>query len=423
MSIKKVLESLNISLNKEEMAYLKKETKEVVSGIKEEVDKNKDLDVSVFVGGSFAKDTLAKKDWYDIDIFVRFGWKHEEISFILEKILKKALGKKFKLTKVHGSRDYFRASRDKKIVFEIIPVTKIKHPREARNVTDLSYFHVNYVKKRLTPGIANGIRFSKKFCKAQGVYGAESYIQGFSGYGLECLVIYYKSFEKMLKELVKVKDRLVLDPEKKYKKKDDVLFEMNESKLHSPVILVDPTWKERNALAALSKETFEKFREAAKKFLKKPSKEFFDEKELDKSALEKEAKKKKAELIHLALETDRQEGDIAGTKLKKFSNFLTREISKYFVVVDREFDYDGDKKGEFYIITKPKEEVVKRGPPVEMKKHAAAFRKENKNVFEKSGVLYSKTKVDYPVKKFIKDFIDSNKSRIKDMTIISLKII
>ena len=74
-------------------------------------------------------------------------------------------------------------------------------------------------------------------------------------------------------------------------------------------------------------------------------------------------------------------------------------------------------------ITKPKGEIVKRGPPVEMKKHAATFRKENKNIFEKSGVLYSKTKVDYPTKKFIKDFIDSNKSRMKDMAIISLRII
>ena len=51
---------------------------------------------------------------------------------------------------------------------------------------------------------------------------------------------------------------------------------MNSSKLTSPIILVDPTYKQRNALAALSEETFEKFKQASKKFLKNPSIKYFE---------------------------------------------------------------------------------------------------------------------------------------------------
>ena len=35
---------------------------------------------------------------------------------------------------------------------------------------------------------------------------------------------------------------------------------LNASKLNSPIILIDPTYKQRNTLAALSNETFENFK-------------------------------------------------------------------------------------------------------------------------------------------------------------------
>jgi len=107
------------------------------------------INAEVFIGGSVAKKTLIKKKNYDIDIFVRFDKKYEdiEISNLTEKILR---GLRLKFSIIHGSRDYFRVGVDKKSIFiEVIPVIKIKNPREARNVTDLSYSHVNYVKKQV----------------------------------------------------------------------------------------------------------------------------------------------------------------------------------------------------------------------------------------------------------------------------------
>jgi len=68
--------------------------------------------------------------------------------------------------------------------------------------------------------------------------------------------------------MAKIKDKIVIDIEKHYKNKQAVLMDLNSSKLHSPIILIDPTYKERNALAALSSETFRKFQEVSLKFLK-----------------------------------------------------------------------------------------------------------------------------------------------------------
>ena len=94
-----------------------------------------------------------------------------------------------KLERLHGSRDYFRAYvKNKNMYFEVIPVAKIKKVHEERNVTDLSFFHVPYVKRKIR-GHEDELLLAKTFYHAQKVYGAETYVRGFSGYALECLII------------------------------------------------------------------------------------------------------------------------------------------------------------------------------------------------------------------------------------------
>jgi len=408
--------------DKEILEFLKKETKEFVKRLKEEIVRQK-INADVFVGGSFARGTLLKIDKCDIDIFVRFDWKIDDISSLLERIVNGvSKGEKLKIAKIRGSRDYFRIEKDK-VIFEVIPVYKIKKPREARNVTDLSYFHVNYIKRKLKLGkLANEIILAKQFCQAQRVYGAESYIQGFSGYALECLIINYKSFLKMLRELIKVEDRVVLDPEKHYENKNEVLFSLNESRLQSPIILVDPTWKERNVLAALSKETFKKFKDRAREFLKKPSMSFFKIIGIDANNLRKIAKDKKREFVHLKIYTDKQRGDIAGTKMKKFARFLENETRKYFDIFAHEFNYDEAQEADFYLVVKPKNKVVVYGPPLNMKEHAVAFRKRHKNAFERGGNLYVEEKVDFSCRKFFEKFVKYQKKKLEEMGIVKMKV-
>jgi tRNA nucleotidyltransferase (CCA-adding enzyme) len=279
------------------------------------------------------------------------------------------------------------------------------------------------VKKKLKDKkIANEVAAAKQFCKAQGIYGAESYINGFSGYGLECLVIYYKSLERMLKALAKVKERIVIDPEKKFKNKEEALVEINEGKLNSPIVLIDPTWKERNALAALSWETFLKFQNIARDFLKKPDASFFERREINGEEIKKEAAAKKMEFVIIKTRTDRQEGDIAGTKLKKFFNFIVKEISTYFEVVRSEFAYDEKHGAESYFALKSKGAVEKKGPPVALKEAAEMFRKNNKCVYEKNEFLYAKTKINFSASDFLKDFFKKYRKKIGEMGITAIEV-
>jgi len=417
----KLLNGLDFPISADDGGYLDIESAQFLEQIKTAI-KNSKIKAESFIGGSFAKKTMIKSDNYDIDIFIRFDKKYKEDEFpaLLEKIIKNT---KTKYDKLHGSRDYLQVLRSGKLTFEIIPVTKISRPKEALNTTDLSYFHVNYVKNKLkNKKLLKEIRLAKRFFKANRVYGAESYISGFSGYAVECLIIHYKSFEKMIKSFLTDK-KILIDTEGFYTK-DNLLMEINESKTHSPIVLVDPTFKERNVLAALSQETFDKLKLKIKGFFSKPSLDYFEIEDVDEMQLKSEASRQKAEYARVILSTKKQAGDIAGTKMKKFSGYLLREIARYFDVIRNEFEYKLGDNASLYIIARNKEEIIERGPPLkkEMQKHIDAFKKMHKGAFEKDGRLYVKAKIDFSLKQFIEQFAKKYSSKIKQMGVSGVRI-
>lgn len=390
MDIKGVLkeELKRVSLNKEEILELNKLAEEILLKLRK-------IGVRAFIGGSLAKNTLIRKNIQDIDIFVVF--ENEKETGKLEGVLKKA-GLEAKV--VHGSRDYLHIQKGN-IIFELIPVVKFKTPEEAENVTDFSLLHVDYVKKKINkkPKIAEEIKLAKVFCYAQNCYGAESYIKGFSGYALELLVINFGSFAGFLKNIIKLagkdkKEKIVIDSEKQFKNKQMILSEINESKLSSPIVLIDPTYKYRNVCAGLSDETFGVFIEAAKIFLKRPSLDFFEFKKFDEKRSEKIASVKKAKLIKIKLETSKQEGDIAATKMKKFFEFMINEFEKKEQkVIDKEFVYDNGQEAKGYLILKENNEILVRGPKKEMKEAVKSFKLVHKKVAEKAGFVWAKKKI------------------------------
>lgn len=423
MSLNKFLRKIDFSVEEHELREMRKQIDDFIDQLRESVKRNR-IDAEICLGGSFAKGTVATSARYDADIFVRFDWKYEDLSAYLEKILRNFVRD---VNRVHGSRDYFRVRHSEKLIFEVIPVLRIKKVREARNVTDLSYFHINFVKRNLKGNMKRELAIAKKFCQAQGFYGAESYIQGFSGYGLECLIIHYKTFEAMLKDLIKIKEeRKIIDIKKFYKQKQEVFFSLNESKMHSPIVLIDPTWKERNVLASLSWETFRKFQEKAREFMAKPKKKYFEFSKSRGEEISKIAKKKRMDFLQIVLETDRQEGDIAGTKMKKFSEYLSRTLKVYFELADREFYYSRGQKADFFVALKAKKETVRLGPPLDRKKDVARFEKLNKGkTFRKNGQVYRRDKIDFDARTFLNKWIKSKEGRKKmsEMGIVSLKLI
>src|SRR3989344_8222241 len=187
------------------MNFEPKNKKEAAKEIKAFISKLKKLKLNVYLGGSFAKDTYLEGD-FDVDLFVKFPVKHrgKNISEMLQEKLKK-----FKYEKLKGSRDYFRIKKGK-FTFEIVPVLGIKG--KAENITDYSLEHVKFVNKYIKN--KNDVRRLKLFLKANKLYGAESYIGGFSGYACELLICYYKSFDNLVKETVKFKERKIIDIKK-----------------------------------------------------------------------------------------------------------------------------------------------------------------------------------------------------------------
>jgi tRNA nucleotidyltransferase (CCA-adding enzyme) len=260
--------------------------------------------------------------------------------------------------------------------------------------------------------LGDEIRLAKSFAHAQNCYGAESYIHGFSGYGLELLISYYGSFLKFIKAVVGYSGKkIVIDPMKFYGR-GKVLNELNESKTSSPMIFIDPTFKERNALAGLNDETFNKFREVCKKFLKKPSVKFFDKIEVA------ELFKKYPDVKIVKIKTNKQAGDIAGSKSKKFFEFFVYSLKKEFEIKKQGFDYD-DKKNValFYFVLEKRGVEVVRGPPVTSVHHLSKFKKAHKGAFIKNHIAYAKIQHKMSFEQWFKWFKKKEVKIIKEMGI------
>ena len=377
----------------------------------------KKIKAEVFIGGSLAKATLIKKKKYDVDVFVRFDKKYEnkEISKLLGRVLGKA-------RKIHGSRDYYQLIING-IVIEVVPVLKIAKPEQAENITDLSYFHINYIKNKIRKDkrLADEIMLAKTFCYAQDCYGAESYIHGFSGYALELLICYYRSFLRFVKVVADSgKEKIIIDDSKFYKNKNEVLRELNESKLQSPVILIDPTFKDRNALAGLSSETLEKFKKVCRDFLKKPCFGFFEKKNVFEELDKKYGKK----LRVVCVKTSKQAGDIAGSKSRKFFGFFCGKLGREFDIKLKEFDYDEVKNiASYYFVLDKKGEEVVRGPGVSDAGNLKRFKKAHPKSFVKNKIAYAKIKHELNFEKFMKFFLKKYGKVVKEMRVKEVKLV
>ena len=338
------------------------------------------------LGGSGAKGTWLRT--FDADIFVLFNYsifkdKSEKLSDILEKTLKR----KFRnVIRLHGSRDYFQI-RQGSFTFEIVPILKIQKAEQAKNITDVSPLHSNWVLKHKE--LSGQMKLAKQFCHAQNIYGAESYIRGFSGYTCEILIAHYGSFLNLIKNAARWGERQVIDAEKYYRGRD-VFKLVNTSKLVSPLAVIDPVQKERNAAAALSHENFEKFKNSCREFLKNPSKEFFTKKNL-KSVF---AADKPQKLIAVKIKPLDGKSDIIGSKLLKIYGFLKQEFENHdFQILKADWEWDKRNDAVFYFSFEKNKKLPNiieiSGPPVKIKNHAENFRKIHKKTFVKSGRLFA----------------------------------
>jgi tRNA nucleotidyltransferase (CCA-adding enzyme) len=351
--------------------------------------KKKGIIAEIMLGGSAAKGTIIKGD-FDFDIFVRFSKKYDDST--ISDLLADAL-KIFKnVDRVHGSRDYFQLMHEG-LMFEFVPVIKIEKAVEARNVTDVSPLHVDWILSKIekNPELRSEIILAKLFCKAHGIYGAESYISGFSGHVIDILIVYYGSFEGLIKNSAQWQHYKVIDIEG-----HDTANKINESKI-SPLIVIDPIQKERNAAAALSSDKFEAFRKRTAEFLNEPSEDFFTVKKITDDDIIKNAKGNR--LILLKVKAKEGKRDVVGGKLLKVFNCQKRSFEEHdFEICSSGWDWDKKRNARMWFMLKKEmlpEWKIFEGPPINAKVHVERFRNAHENSFEKDGRIYAEIKREY----------------------------
>lgn len=331
-----------ISPSKEEQNELKFYVDEFISKLEEGV-RNLNLPIKIKLGGSYAKDTYLKYD-FDVDIFCVFQEvcldkkKEEIIMSLLEHV-------NIEYRVKHGSRRYFqgsyKAKGDIKFDFECVPTQFHDNVSKIENSTDASIYHVDFFnsQKKSNPNLPNEVRLAKQWFKAQELYGAESYIGGFSGHSIECLVVKLQSFESVVKYLSSASKDSVLLFESLHSK-----FKLSKDK-YSALMIQDPIMSNRNALSALEDSMFY---EAKYKSILAIKNGFKEEDFLIKEEKYEDIKSKLINnenisclVIEFIFSNSEESSDSIGSKSKKIIHKVTKYLSNCgFDVSFRSFMYD-----------------------------------------------------------------------------------
>ncbi len=312
---------------------------------------------SIFIGGSYGKDTYLK-DSSDVDIFVRFDKSYEDkdISLYLKDILDDV---GIKYIKQKGSRDYYSCyikEEKLEIKFELVPNRFVLDANDMVNSTDVSPLHVDFLKKKFSKNknLSDEIRLAKQFFKSKNLYGAESYINGFSGHIIDILIAYYGSLDKLLLGAKSWGEDMFIDINNFYKDFKEAKKEIESDKL-SKLVIVDPIIKNRNAAKALSDENYYKFLIIAQNFTNFSEYDFKVEKfDLVKtiSSAKKFAKNSnvKAFFYIFDLELGERSEDIVGSKLLKLNNKLKKLFESYdFEVFKNDYFIDISKNQALFV--------------------------------------------------------------------------
>jgi len=370
--------------------------------------------------GSVAKKTFLKKG-RDLDIFILFSKNTKKDSF--EKIILLAVKKAFPGEKYeigYAEHPYVKLYiKGRKI--DVVPAYEIKKAEERISAVDRSVLHTKYILKKLEK--VDDVLLLKQFLKANELYGAEIKVEGFSGYLCELMIIKYGGFVKLLRNSVKWKKPVIIDIEKHWRKIDGNII---ERKFDSPLIVIDPTDRDRNVAAALSERNFKKFISKAKGFLKNPGKKYFFKEDDVEKKIER-MKKKKGAIYSIKMKTPKAVDDILWGQLKKLDKNIKTSLSEFTVL---ESILHSDKKNTIIVLRVQREKLLGkkkiRGPFTKMEEDVKRFRKVHKNIFSEKGRVYAWEKRKLrSISEVLQEFFKSKKavpSRFTKIKVVLSKV-
>lgn len=324
--LRKVLK--RITPSREQEMYLKKMARKVLQLVKSEAKKYKG---KAILAGSITRDTWLP-DKLEIDVFILFPekMKEERMENLGLKIGKKVMRKMNGSFKIEYAEHPYVSGKINDIDIDIVPCYELKTLEKIKSSVDRTPFHVKYLDKKFRKRMSKEVRLLKQFLKANGIYGADAKTQGFSGYACELLIIKYKNFLNLLREVKKWKPGEIIDIEKFYTKEDFPKLKMKFK--NQPLILIDPVDKNRNTTAALSPQNLFLFINLAKDFLDNPSEGFFSQKVLKPMKEEefiKELRERESEIIVIEFERPKIIDDILWPQLRKFAERICSILGEY----------------------------------------------------------------------------------------------
>ncbi len=341
---------------------------------------------AAIIAGSLTRNTwLPAKNEFDVFIIFPTDITEEQLEEYGLKIGKSVIEKMHGVWKIEYAQHPYIRGTVKDVDIDIVPCYRVNSGKDIKSAVDRTPFHVKYLDENFPQQLSDDVRLLKALLKAHDIYGADAKTEGFSGYICELLVINYGRFHSVIKAVDKWNVKEIIDVENHWKEKDHRKI---RSKFKDEVLIViDPVDKKRNAAAAISPESFYKFKKVSRKFTKNPKKELFFKKipeTVNKEELDILIRKRETELLALKFEKPNVVPDILWPQLRKATGRLEDILKEYEFHIHRS-DYWSDEEKTCVILIElevPKLPAINEriGPKVWNPKNSKDFIKKYKDI-------------------------------------------
>ena len=282
---------------------------------------SENIDAKVALVGSVAKNT-ALKGKSDIDIFVAFPLDTDK-QYLKEtglELAHKCCDEFGSIPEHHFASHPYVTTHIEGYEVDIVPCYAIEDGKDLKSAVDRTILHTRYIKANLSKNQEDEVLLLKRFMAMTGTYGSEFKVGGFAGYLCELLILKYGTFENTLKEAINWQYGHTID-----------LEGYGTSNLFKdPLIVIDPTDKNRNVGAALRLDKMAEFIQSARNYIFSVNKEAYFyplKRNLVKEELIDEFKKRNGDLIAIRFNIPDMPLDTLHPQLKKTCEALERKLN------------------------------------------------------------------------------------------------
>jgi tRNA nucleotidyltransferase (CCA-adding enzyme) len=316
------------------------------------------------IGGSYARDTWLPGD-ADVDFFMIYPpeWGADKINSQGLQDAESVL-REFPHWKRFAEHPYLEGVV-KGVTVNLVPCADTQQGAWITSM-DRSRFHTLLLKQLLDDEKRRQVRVLKSFLKANGIYGAEVRIGGFSGYVTEILTVKYGSFIEVLKGAREWKRGTIIS-----------LSGSPSQPFNSPIVMLDPVDGNRNLAAAIRPSNLATFQLLAAKFLESPSSSFFREKgkKFDPAFA--------SSTISVVFRAPDKVEEIRWSEYQKSCRAIFNELKNegFGPVTFTIYESKGWVSFTFLVTFTRSQIKIKAGPPVENISASLEFIRVNKNTF------------------------------------------